>query len=946
MKFQSAILWIGFVSAVFSSSFSPYQKQSDGILLFLKKTKLPEPRLVRIQFCKENIVHVMASPSDTFSSRPSLIVEKTEWDPISWNLTAKGNTLVLSTDKLSIHVQKKNGQITFYNSNGDLLLEERELHGKTLTPAEVLGEKTYHIRTVWNSPPEEAFYGLGAHQNAIMNYKGHNLDLWQYNIVDVVPFLVSHRGYGVLWDNYSRTKFGDIREYQPLSDLLLYDQKGKPGGLTVEYFHDSRFESPFVTRIESRIEHAFIDVNDPYPEGFPLSQGAIRWSGKIASKETGVHEFRVYGSSYLKMWLNDTLVVDSWRQNWLPWAHFVRLYMEKGKQYPIRIEWIPNGGYIALQFLPPPKEDFQRLLSLYSEVGDQIDYYFIYGKNLDEVIQGYRELTGRASLMPKWAMGFWQSRERYRTEEELLSVVREFRKRKIPLDNIVQDWFYWPEDKWGDHDFDPTRFPDPKGMIRMLHEELHTKIMISVWPKFYVGTKHFEEFKKQGWLYMRNVEKGQKDWVGPGYVSTFYDPYSEGARELFWKQIEQKLFCLGIDAWWLDCTEPDIQSNFSRMETVLRQHPTAMGSGARYLNTYSLMQCKAVYEGHRKADPDRRTFILTRSAFAGQQKYPAATWSGDLASRWYDLKAQIPAGLNFSLSGLPYWTTDIGGFAVEPRYERPSQEDLEEWRELNTRWFQFGTFCPIFRVHGQYPYREMFHIAPEDHPAYQSMVAYTKLRYRLMPYIYSLVGMVTYHHYTLMRALVMDFPQDPNVLSIGDQFLFGPFLLVNPVTEYKARSRSVYLPSGANWYDFKTGKYFSGGQTLVAEAPYTDIPIFVKAGAILPCGPEIQYTDEKPADPLRLFVYTGANGSFLLYEDDGTTMEYEKGAYTTIPLIYDEAKKRLTIGERTGKFQGMLEKRTFEIIWITPERPRPLDFDQTPDTCVLYQGEPVHVPVK
>lgn len=943
MKIQCGIAWLGFASAVFSATFSSYQKQSAGVILYFKKAKLPEPRVVQIQTCKENIARVVASPSDTFFSRPSLIVEKSARNPVAWELIAKGNTLILSTDKLSIHVQKKNGQITFYSAKGELLLEERELQGKTFIPAEVLGEKTYHIRTVWHSPLDEAFYGLGAHQNGIMNYKGHNLDLWQYNIVDVVPFLVSNRSYGILWDNYSRTKFGDIREYQSLSDLLLYDREGRQGGLTVEYFKDSQFEVPFTTKVESRIEHAFIDINDPYPEGFSLSQGAIRWSGTMASNETGVHEFRLYSSSYLKMWVNDTLVVDSWRQNWLPWTHFVRLYMEKGKRYPIRIEWIPNGGYIALQFLPPPKEDFQRLLSLYSEIGDQIDYYFIYGENLDQVIHEYRELTGRAAMLPKWTMGFWQSRERYRTQEELLNVVREFRKRKIPLDNIVQDWFYWPEDKWGDHDFDSTRFPDPEGMIRTLHDSLHTHIMISVWPKFYVGTTHFEEFRKQGWLYMRNVEKGQRDWVGPGYVSTFYDPYSEGARELFWKQIEQKLFRFGIDAWWLDCTEPDIQSNLSRTETVLRQHPTAMGSGARYLNTYSLMQCKAVYAGQRKADPDRRAFILTRSAFAGQQKYPCATWSGDVAARWYDLRAQIPAGLNFSLSGLPYWTTDIGGFAVEPRYERPGEADLEEWRELNTRWFQFGTFCPLFRVHGQYPYREMFYIAPEDHPAYQTMVAYTKLRYRLMPYIYSLVGMVTHQHYTLMRALVMDFPNDPKVLSIGDQFLFGPFLLVNPVTEYKARSRSVYLPMGVNWYDFKTGEHFSGGQTVIADAPYIDIPIFVKAGAILPFGPEIQYTDEIPPNPIRLFVYTGANGAFVLYEDDGTTMAYEKGAYAIIPLHYDEVKKRLTIGKRTGKFQGMLEKRTFEIVWITPENPRPLDFDQAPDTCVTYQGEPVQI---
>ncbi|MFZ0453386.1 MAG: TIM-barrel domain-containing protein, partial [Ignavibacteriaceae bacterium] len=514
-----------------------------------------------------------------------------------------------------------------------------------------------HIRQLFEPSNDEAFYGLGQHQNGIMNYKEHDVDLWQYNIIAVNPFLISSKNYGILLDNNSRTKFGDIRDYQPISSLKLFDKDGVNTGLTAEYFRDTSFKNLDTSRDESRIEHKFIDVNDPYPEGFAQNVKAVRWSGEIECNKQGIHKFRLYACGYTKMWLNGKLVVDSWRQNWLPWTHILKLKMEQGKRYKIKIEWIHSGGYIGLDYLNPEDINIKDYTSLYSEVADQIDYYFIYGKNIDRVIHGYREITGQAPMMPKWAMGFWQCRERYKTQDELLSVVKEFRNRQIPIDNIVQDWFYWKEDQWGSHRFDSTRYPDPDAMVKELHDNLHTHIMISVWPKFYVGIKHYEEFKENGWLYMRNVEKGQKDWVGPGYVSTFYDPYSEGARKLYWKQINDNLFTKGFDAWWLDATEPDICSNLSREETRLRENPTALGTAARYLNTYSLMNSKAVYEGQRETNPDQRVFILTRSAFAGQQRYSAATWSGDIASRWEDLSNQIPAGLNFSLSGLPYWTT-------------------------------------------------------------------------------------------------------------------------------------------------------------------------------------------------------------------------------------------------------------------------------------------------
>ena len=915
-----------------------YEKESDGVLFKINKQKETDPQLVKIQICTEDIIRVIASPVDSFSTRASLMVSKTGWDPVSWSINDKDNPVKISTSKVIVSVDTVTGKIAFYDSNNQLLLNEIN-GGKIITPAFVMGEKTYHIRQLFESPEDEAFYGLGQHQNGIMNYKGHDVDLWQHNIVAVVPFLVSSKNYGILWDNTSRTKFGDVRDYQPLSSLIQYNNKGEEGGLTVEYFKDQKFKSLLTSQTEAKIEHDFVDEPGIYPEGFDPNSGSIRWSGEFKADQTGTYKFRLYSSGYTKMWLNDELVVDSWRQNWLPWTHLLNLPMEAGKRYLVKIEWIPAGGNIGLKFLTPESKENKNTLSLYSNVADQIDYYFVYGENLDSVIRGYREITGKAPMMPKWAMGLWQCRERYRTQEELLSVVKEFRKRKIPLDNIVQDWFYWEGDKWGSHEFDSTRFPDPDGMVKELHDDLNAHIMISVWPKFYVGTKHYEEFKSKGWLYMHNVKKQQRDWVGPGYVSTFYDPFSEGARELYWKQINKKLFSKGFDAWWLDSTEPDLESNVSDSERLLRVNPNAMGTSARYENAYSLMNSKGVYEGQRETSPNQRVFILTRSAYAGQQRYAAATWSGDVTTRWDDLELQISAGLNFCLSGIPYWTHDIGGFAVEPRFENAQGEDLEEWRELNTRWFQFGTFSPLFRVHGQFPYREMFNIAPDNHPAYQTMLAYDKLRYRLMPYIYSLAGMVTQNDYTIMRALVMDFNYDKNVFNIGDQFMFGPALLINPVTKFKARTREVYLPSGTGWYELRSGKYFEGGQTIEADAPYSDIPIFVKEGSIILCGPEIQYSNEKPADPIRLFVYTGKDASFTLYEDEGINYNYEKRVFAQISLIYNEKDKSLTIHGRQGEFPGMLETRTFEIVWISRDKPSGLNFEKEPDTTIRYNGK-------
>jgi len=401
--------------------------------------------------------------------------------------------------------------------------------------------------------------------------------------------------------------------------------------------------------------------------------------------------------------------------------------------------------------------------------------------------------------------------------------------------------------------------------------------MISVWPKFYKGIKNYDIMNNKGFLYTRNIQENRKDWLG--YFSTFYDAFNPAAGNLFWSLVKNNLYNKSIDAFWMDAAEPDIYSNLNIKQRKEMMFPNAMGSADKYFNAYPLVNAKVIYEGQRAVNTNRRVFTLTRSAYAGSQRYAAAVWSGDIGSRWRDMKNQISAGVNFSMSGLPYWTMDAGGFAVEHRYEHATGNDLKEWKELMTRWYQFSVFCPLFRVHGQFPYREIFNVSSTDEPAYQTMLYYDKLRYRLMPYIYSIAAKSYFDNYTIMRGLIMDFPNDRNVTNINDEYLFGSSFLINPVYEMNALNRKVYLPAGTGWYDLYTGKYFEGNAIINADAPFSRMPVFVKEGSIIPFGPTLQYAMEKKADNISLYVYTGKNASFTLYEDDDTTYNYEKGKY-------------------------------------------------------------------
>jgi alpha-D-xyloside xylohydrolase len=498
---------------------------------------------------------------------------------------------------------------------------------------------------------------------------------------------------------------------------------------------------------------------------------------------------------------------------------------------------------------------------------------------------------------------------------------------------IVQDWRYWRDKQWGTHEFDPERFPDPKGMVDEAHR-LNARVPISVWPKFDTGTANFEEMHRAGYLYPYTLDRGIRDWLGDQF--SFYDAFNPQARKVYWRQIKDALFAKGFDGWWLDADEPNLIDDPTPDEQAEIMNPTALGPGRRVLNAYPLVHMGGLYEELRRAAPDRRVAILSRSSWAGSQRYGAIAWSGDTVGRWEVLRAQIPAGLSYSLSGLPYWTHDIGGFSVD----YPGGNANEDYRELFVRWFQFGAFCPIFRAHGQTTAREPWFFGGPEHPAYRTLLRFTELRYRLLPYLYSLAARVTLDHDTMMRALVMDFPGDAQARSVSDQFLLGPALLVSPVTAPGVRSRPVYLPAG-RWYDFWTGNPIEGGHTVDAPAPYDSLPLYVRAGSIVPWGRPLQHAFDGPDDPVALYVYEGRDGAFALYDDDGLTNAYESGSWTRVPITWREDDRTLTLGARVGVYAGVPKERTFEVVFTGPGRAVPSGAGHGP--LVRYEGREIVV---
>ena len=607
-------------------------------------------------------------------------------------------------------------------------------------------------------------------------------------------------------------------------------------------------------------------------------------------------------------------------------------------------------------YSPTTFTDNTESTSFKSEVGDCIDYYFMYGGNADGVIANMRDLTGQAPMFPLWTYGFFQSKERYKSQDELVDVVKKYRALKVPLDGIIQDWQYWGSNYlWNAMDFLNDEFPRPQKMINDVHS-LHAHMTISIWNSFGPKTKQYRELDSIGALMNFSTwpQSGSTLWPPrrdyPSGVRV-YDPYNPAARDIFWKYLNKGLFDLGIDGWWMDSSEPDhLDFKPSDMD-----NKTFLGSFRKVRNAFPLMTVGGVYDHQRSVSESKRVFILTRSAFAGQQRYGANTWSGDVTSSWNALRNQVSAGLNFSLTGIPYWNADIGGFFLS-RF--PKKLEDPEYRELYTRWLEFGTFTPMMRSHGEGAPREIYQFGQKGTKYYDAIEKYINLRYRFLPYIYSTSWDVTANQSSMMRALVMDFPKDKNALDINDEYLFGKSLLVSPVTNAmyvkpglsgkdsvqledfnSIKSKETYLPAGTDWYDFWTGEKSSGGNKVTKQTPLDIIPLYVKAGAIFPIGPAVQYAEEKKWDNLEIRIYPGANGKFVLYEDENDNYNYEKGVYSTISFNWDDKKKLLSINDRIGSFPGMLNERKFNLVLVGINKGVGENEVSQPDKVITYSGK-------
>ena len=962
---QSKLLLTLFLALGLSASAAGVKRSGNFVTVSVEQPEANGAQLVRLQVVNDNIIRVQSTAEKAFPKKhKSLMIVDQKAKP-QFSVKEEGGKVIVTAKNVRAEVEKKSGRVVFFDAQGKQLLKETAQQGKTFKRFTVpereigVGTLTEQERNAWtwhmqfDSPDDEAFYGLGQHQAEDFNYKGINEELYQYNTKVSIPFVISNKNYGLLWDSYSYCRWGNPNDYQQLHRAFtIYNKGGNKGSLTGTYV-DARGKK--LVREEDSIYFENSETIGNLPKGFNLQGAKVVYEGFLQAPQTTDYHFILYYAGYMRVFLDGKEVVtERWRTAWNPNSWKFTCDLVKGKKTPIRIEWEPDGGesYCGLRAAVPQSDEVQNRLSVWSEMARDMDYYFIAGNNFDEIISGYRTLTGKAQIMPKWVLGFWQSRERYKSSADIEQTLSEFRKRKVPVDNIVQDWNYWKLDSWGDHKFETSRYPNPQAMLDSVHA-MGGRFMISVWPKFYCTVDNYKALDKKGWIYQQAVKDSIHDWLG--YMGSFYDAYDPGARKLFWKQMNERLYSkykFGIDAWWMDASEPNVRDCTPMWYRKALSGPTALGSSTEYFNAYSIVNADAIYNGQRSVNPNQRVFLLTRSGFAGEQRYSTATWSGDIGTRWEDMRAQMTAGLNYCMAGIPFWGMDQGGFSVENRYVKAQQifdetgeetEDLKEWRELQTRWNQFGCFIPLYRAHGQWPLREVWNIAPDNHPAYKTIVWYDKLRYRMMPYLYSIAAWAHLKDYTLMRALVMDFNGDKNVENIPNQWMFGPSFMACPVGYYGARSREVYFPQQRGWYDLYTGKYIAGGQTLEVEAPYERIPVFVPEGSIIPFGPEIQWSDEKPAELINLYVYEGKDAEFLLYEDEGTNYNYEKGKYATINITYSESSKTLTIGARKGSFNGMLQNRRFNVVTISKNHAQTLNLENPQGKMIEYNGAEVKV---
>jgi alpha-D-xyloside xylohydrolase len=694
----------------------------------------------------ERVVHVAYFPGAEPSELPMWGLRPRSGGAPAFELETSDSGWRAGTSGASVEIPRDGIRCGFHDATGGLLTR---LDLVRLDPVRISGEETFHVYAAVSARRGEAFYGLGQHQTDWMNQDHQEVLLWHdYKApggeVIAVPFMITDRGYGIVWDNPSRSKA-------------------------------------------------------------------------------------------------------------VPGCHGRTLF--------------------------------------WSEVGEAVSFFLIAGRTPDAIYQGYRDLVGATPMPPRSALGYIQCKQRYASQEELLSVGRAYREKGYPCDMLILDWFHWTH--LGDMDLNPEFFPDPAAMNREL-ADLGFRVMVSCWPRFTKKSKHYERLEANGW-FMKDAEGAALYGTPEDPRGALLDTTHPAAAAWFWQTIHESYGARGFSSWWLDENEPDINP-----------HPYYLhaGTGARVHNLYPLLHNRALYEGHRR-DREDRCLLLSRSAYHGAQTTGATFWSSDIKPTWDVFRRQIPCGLNFCASGFAYWSSDIGGWHALPQEEKDesykellietadsrAEAHVDDYAELYVRWFQYGAFCPTFRAHGTRPENEVWSYGPE---AERILVKYLKLRYRLMPYIYSLAWRTTQSGAPFMRALWMEFAQDPAVRDLKDEYMFGPAFLVAPVTEPGATTRRVYLPAGADWYDYWTGRKHAGGQTLRAEAPLETLPLFVRAGSVVPHGEVVEHTGQAQID-IRLHVYEGADAHFTLYRDDGITYAYEEGDYTLTPLAWDDASKRLTI---------------------------------------------------
>jgi len=784
-------------------------------------------------------------------------------------LREEGEGLVLELPRLRVSFDRTNGTLSFADGGGRVFL--REVPGSRIhVSTTVQGESACAVGQAFDSPPGERLFGLGQFQDGFLNVRDLPRRLTQVNTQIAIPILHSSRGYGLLWHNYGLTEVNAAE-----LGIALHEEGSKGAATAVEVTstegtrrelrRDGVFEGRF--RVEGTGRHAFfLDVGQAM---------ARRWHVEI----DGVRVI-----DFENLWLPPT---TSWFTDLTAGEHTVRVVGVK-EDRPV------------LRFRPA-----RAVTTFHSPVAEALDYVVIAGRG-DEITSAYRRLTGASPLLPRWALGYIHCRERYKSQAELLENAAEFRARRLPVDVLVQDWQYWGRHGWNAMRFDEQHYPDPAAMVRALHAQ-DMRLMVSVWSKVDPQSELGRDFTARG-HYIPDTQ-----WVD------FFDP---AAASFYWDNFSRRLLPLGIDAWWLDATEPENDDLVGRR--------THAGPGEMVRNIYPLLVNRTVYEGLSRDLPDRRPLILTRSAFPGQQRYAAATWSGDIGNSWETLARQITAGLNYVVTGLPWWTTDTGGFF------RPGAAQYQEagYHERFLRWLQFSTFTPLMRVHGYQsdtePWRYGKHVEEESR-------RWLGFRYRLLPYLYSESVRVSNEHSTLMRPLVMDFPEDARALDEPHQFMCGPALHVAPVLKPGVDRWPVYLPKHyAGWYDFWTGEHHAGGQVIDCAAPIERLPLHVRGGSILPLGAPLQHTREQTDEPMELRIYPGADATFTLHEDDGETLAYKRGERASVRLRWDEGRRSLHIEAREGDFPGLCRKRTFVISVIGSGA-------QIPARSVAYDGQPVTV---